>query len=209
MTTPGKRQLTDEERALWRQITDDVTRMARRGLPGMMESTATPGKASRKPGKTIRMSGISRGSSTPPAAPAAPALPGRAHSVSGESDRSSRGHLPGMDRKLSKKLQRGTLTIDARLDLHGLTQSLAHGRLTGFILAAHRRGDRCVLVITGKGRGKSAADWQERPGILRERLPHWLAAPEMKPLILSVTPAARHHGGTGAYYVYLRRDRRK
>jgi len=105
------------------------------------------------------------------------------------------------------KLQRGALAIDSRLDLHGMTQTLAHRRLIGFIRQAQSQGYRCVLVITGKGKPQTTQGWYDRPGVLREMVPHWLAASDLKPMILSVTSAARHHGGSGAYYVYLRRDR--
>ena len=112
-----------------------------------------------------------------------------------------------MDRRRFEKLRRGRLEPEARLDLHGMTSERAHAALTGFILGAHARDLRLVLVITGKGRPDDAAIRPRRHGILRHSLPHWLAAPPLVGRILQVAPAHQRHGGAGAFYVYLRRRR--
>ncbi len=122
-------------------------------------------------------------------------------------------HLAGqpvrMDRKTFDKMTRGKLQPEARIDLHGMTIAEAHGELIRFVLNAHANGLRLVLVITGKG--KRAEDHQgpipARIGALRHQVPHWLALPPLGSAILQVTPASLRHGGTGAYYVYLRRGR--
>jgi DNA-nicking Smr family endonuclease len=101
-----------------------------------------------------------------------------------------------LDRRTAEKLRKGQMPIEARLDLHGLTQAKAHVALNEFILSASRAGRRCVLVITGKG-----------AGVLQTRVPEWLEEPALRPLILRSLPAQRRHGGAGALYVYLRRDR--
>lgn len=109
-----------------------------------------------------------------------------------------------MDGAKQKRLIRGELPIDARLDLHGLTREAAHRRLDQFLLRAESQGWRCVLVITGRGRGRL----DEPPtGILREALPRWLNAPEHQHRVLGWHPARRDHGGDGAFYVLLRRQR--
>jgi DNA-nicking Smr family endonuclease len=115
-----------------------------------------------------------------------------------------RGHA-SMDRRRFERMRRGRLEPEARLDLHGLTSERAHAALTAFVLAAYARDLRLVLVITGKGRADD--DAPRRHGILRHSLPHWLAAPPLVGLILEVAPAHHTHGGTGAFYVYLRRRR--
>jgi DNA-nicking Smr family endonuclease len=113
-----------------------------------------------------------------------------------------------MDRRRLEKLRRGRMQPEARLDLHGMTASLAHAALTRFVLAAHDDGLRLVLVITGKGRGAEDEPFTPfQPGILRHSVPHWLAAPPLVTRVLEVLPAHQRHGGTGAYYVYLRRAR--
>jgi DNA-nicking Smr family endonuclease len=114
---------------------------------------------------------------------------------------------PRMDRRRFERLRRGRLDPEARLDLHGMTLEAAHAALTGFILSAHARDLRLLLVITGKGRAPEAGAFPQRHGILRHSVPHWLAAPPLAARVLEVAPAHQRHGGGGAYYVYLRRRR--
>ncbi|MCK6417889.1 MAG: Smr/MutS family protein [Alphaproteobacteria bacterium] len=106
----------------------------------------------------------------------------------------------GVDRRTAQKLKRGQMAIDARLDLHGLTQAQAHERLRQFILHAYRAGHRCVLVITGKG-------GIEGKGVLRRMVPQWLEEAPLAKTVLSVTAARPKDGGEGALYVYVRRRR--
>jgi DNA-nicking Smr family endonuclease len=115
---------------------------------------------------------------------------------------------PHMDRRRFEKLRRGRIVPEARLDLHGMTRDAAHGALIAFMLDAHARGLRLVLVITGKGRpGRAEELAPHRHGILRHAVPHWLAAPPLNARVLQVAPAHARHGGGGALYVYLRRLR--
>ena len=102
-----------------------------------------------------------------------------------------------LDRRSWLKLRRGSYPIDARLDLHGLTQAEAHGRLAAFLAAAQARGNRCVLVITGRG--------LRTGGTLRAMTPRWLEAEPNRGRVLSFAQAQLHHGGDGALYVLLRR----
>jgi DNA-nicking Smr family endonuclease len=112
-----------------------------------------------------------------------------------------------MDRRRFEKLRRGRLEPDARLDLHGLTAERAHAALTSFVLGAHAREQRLLLVITGKGRPDAVAIRPHRHGILHHSVPHWLAAPPLVGHVLQVAQAHQRHGGAGAFYVYLRRRR--
>ena len=102
-----------------------------------------------------------------------------------------------LDRRTWLKLRRGSYPIDARLDLHGLTQAEAHDRLAAFLAGAQARGNRCVLVITGRG--------LRRGGTLREMTPRWLESRPNRARVLSFAQAQLHHGGDGALYVLLRR----
>jgi DNA-nicking Smr family endonuclease len=95
-------------------------------------------------------------------------------------------------------VRRGKLDIGGKLDLHGHTQVSAEAALHRFIHAAHARGDRTVIVITGVGRAGQ--------GVLKQRLPEWLAARELRPLVSGFAEAHRSHGGAGAYYVFLKRS---
>ncbi|SFB04630.1 DNA-nicking endonuclease, Smr domain [Poseidonocella pacifica] len=111
-----------------------------------------------------------------------------------------------MDRRTHDRMKRGKLRPEARLDLHGMTRDRAHSALSRFILDAHGRGRRLVLVITGKGRDRDeGGPIPVRPGILRHSVPQWLSLPPLRSAVLQVTPAHIRHGGAGAYYVYLRR----
>ncbi len=116
------------------------------------------------------------------------------------------GH--GIEPGMKKRLQRGTLGIDAVLDLHGMRQAEARAALARFIHACVARGDRTILVITGKGLKKldrHAATIVEA-GVLRSMLPIWLSEPALAPMIAGWDPAAQIHGGEGACYVRLRRS---
>lgn len=101
------------------------------------------------------------------------------------------------DRGGEKRVRRGKLEIDSSLDLHGHTQETGRSALLRFVQAAHARGDRTIIVITGAGRAGQ--------GVLKQRLPDWLA--ELRPLIAGYAQAHRQHGGAGAFYVFLKRRR--
>ncbi len=111
------------------------------------------------------------------------------------------------DRKTHGKLKRGKVEPDGRIDLHGMTAERAHAALNAYILGAHTRGSRLVLVITGKGRAPDQDQMGHRRGVLRNAVPHWLSLPPLAGLVLQVLPAHIRHGGGGAYYVYLKRRR--
>jgi len=169
------RKLTDEEIALWAEVARGVRRR-----PGVLPAPEPP---------PVPLA----------AAPAAPLRPQR------EAPRSTGPPpLAPLERKLRRNLARGRGEIDAALDLHGLTEAEAHNALRGFLAAAQARGDRLVIVVTGKGR---ASSWLGEPGVLRRLAPHWLRAPDLRAIVLGFEEAGRAHGGAGALYVRLRRAR--
>ena len=113
-----------------------------------------------------------------------------------------------MDHKSFGKLKRGKLKPEGRIDLHGMTLERAHPALTSFVMSAHARGKRLVLVITGKGKQRDeGGPIPVRHGILRHQVPQWLSMQPMSSVVLQVAQAHISHGGGGAYYVYLRRQR--
>lgn len=113
-----------------------------------------------------------------------------------------------MDKKAFQRLKRGRLLPEARIDLHGMTLDRAQPALTGFILRAHAAGLRLVLVVTGKGKDRdSGGPIPLRQGVLRHAVPQWLGLSPLAGLVLQITEAHQKHGGGGAYYVYLRRQR--
>lgn len=113
-----------------------------------------------------------------------------------------------MDQKAFGKLKRGKLKPEGRIDLHGMTLDRAHPALTRFILSAQKSGKRLVLVITGKGKQRDeGGSIPVRYGVLRHQVPQWLAMAPLAAAVLQVSQAHISHGGGGAYYVYLRRQR--
>ena len=142
----------------------------------------------------------------PPAKGPPPALPPRpaARSASPSAPRPpvlrpALDSFAGIDRANAERLKRGRHRIEARLDLHGMTQAEAHRALSRFIRDAQAAQRRCVLVITGRGKVGG--------GILRAAVPRWLDEPPLRPLLLAIAPAQPRDGGAGALYVMLRRTR--
>ena len=193
------RHLSPEERALW----DRVARTAEPMRPARSDAAEAP--PSRPPERE-------------PSAPPAPAPP-RLRIGEKVDHRGSDDLIPGltqrlaqapvrMDAGLRKRMSRGKLAPEGRIDLHGMTLGEAHSALTGFILMSRTMDRRLVLVITGKGRERDeGGPMPARQGALRHQVPDWLRLPPLGDAVLQVAPAHRRHGGDGAYYVYLRRRR--
>jgi DNA-nicking Smr family endonuclease len=93
-------------------------------------------------------------------------------------------------------MRRGRLEPEGRIDLHGMTHDGAYRALINFLTRAQGDDKRVVLVVTGKG------------GVLREALPLWLGQKDLSPLVSGISEAHIKHGGSGAFYVSLRRPRR-
>lgn len=111
-----------------------------------------------------------------------------------------------MDAKTHQRMRAGKLRPEGKLDLHGMTLDVAHPALTRFLLSAQADGKRLVLIVTGKGKAKpDHGPIPTRLGVLKHQVPQWLRLPPLSGVVLQVTEAHRSHGGSGAYYVYLRR----
>ena len=110
----------------------------------------------------------------------------------------------GIDRANAERLKRGKHPVEARLDLHGMTQAEAHRALASFIRTSRAAGKRCVLVITGRGSAKGP---NNTGGVLKSAVPRWLDEPELRPHLLAIATAQPRDGGSGALYVMLRRTR--
>ncbi|MBN2752692.1 MAG: Smr/MutS family protein [Rhodospirillaceae bacterium] len=113
------------------------------------------------------------------------------------------GSTAGVDKRTAERFKKGDMEIESRLDLHGMTRDAAHDVLHRFICSSVAARRRLVLVITGKGRQSDGE------GILRAEVPRWLNEPGLRSLILSFTYAQPRHGGEGALYVFLKRERNK
>ena len=106
------------------------------------------------------------------------------------------------DRDVDRALAKGKRRIEARLDLHGMTQDQAHGALSRFLRNAQGQGIKFVIVVTGKGlRGASGSE----RGVLKREVPRWLGMPEFRDLVVGFEVASIAHGGEGALYVRVRR----
>lgn len=106
---------------------------------------------------------------------------------------------PVIDRPTTRKIAKGRIAIDSRIDLHAMTQNQAYDRLYAFLAETRSSGHRHVLVVTGKGRSLGSE------GVLKRMVPVWLASPRFADLVSGYASASRHHGGEGAIYVRLRR----
>jgi DNA-nicking Smr family endonuclease len=173
---PRSRRLSDEERKLWGHITRVVAPLRPRPAPVDPAPAAAPTK-------------------TKSPTHARPQMRAAA----------SAARLEPFDRRLKQRLARGTEPIDARIDLHGKTQSEAHAALLSFLRKAQRDGAKFVLVITGKG-GGARDDWSER-GVLKRQVPQWLTLPELRGYVVGFEDAHIGHGGAGALYVRIRREK--
>lgn len=142
---------------------------------------------------------------------AAPEAPGSgAGSPAARGAAAGRAPPPGrLDKHMARRLKRGAQDVEARLDLHGMTQREAHAELRRFVRDTAARGCRCVLVITGKGNRSGAGSGirGSAPGVLRRSAPRWLGAADLSPYVAGFGEALPRDGGAGALYVQLRRGR--
>lgn len=190
-----KQRLNDDDLELWRRVTERTQKLDLKSLftpeidvsvppPALKKArSAVQGKPAQKPRRSTH--------------DLAPSLPDQFRSSPVQ-----------MDHKSFGKMKRGKLRPEGRIDLHGMTLDRAHPALTAFILSSHRSGKRLVLVITGKGKQRDdGGPIPVRHGVLRHQVPQWLATPPLSSVVLQIAPAHISHGGGGAYYVYLRRQR--
>ena len=181
--SPRRRALSEEERELWDTVAKQV--------------------------KPLRKQRVAKAHAAPPAGPSLgvpvtrPSSPARPVAAA-PAPRAAKPQVPPLaplGRRERTKLSRGRSEIEARLDLHGMTQMRAHRALTGFLHRAHHDGLTFVLVITGKGRSGGES------GVLRRQVPEWLSLPEFRAFVVGFEEAAIGHGGEGALYVRIRRAR--
>jgi len=181
-----KRLPTAEEKKLWKLVTRHDKKLHPNDSEEEGEESAAPQEASFKlPAKTLVAANRERN---------------RLKSFKEGDKELAKGAYADIDRNTAERFRKGDYPIDANLDLHGMTRDKAHGALVTFIESHYARGSRCLLVITGKGRG-------ENMGVLREALPSWLQTPALRPMILAFDMAKQKHGGAGAYYILLKRKR--
>jgi DNA-nicking Smr family endonuclease len=209
--------LTPEDTSLWQRIAATID-PRRQGKPRVQDVEAAPPSSPTTRAKVP----------SPAATRVHPSKPGRRQDVAVVDMRHPKGPpprasatrpslapiaVPAVDPRKARRIASGTIEIEARLDLHGLTQTIAHGRLVAFLHSAAAQGLRTVLVITGKGASRQpttlGGGWREdeEVGVLRRSVPRWLAEAPLRALVIGCQVAAPRHGGEGALYVLLRRGR--
>src|SRR5258708_4249417 len=176
-----KRALSEEERVLWESVARQLKPLRKKPRTAKSPATITAVES--------------------PVVSKITAPPRPAHSVQApKPGKPAAPPLAPLGRRERSKLSRGRNEIDARLDLHGMTQVRAHHALLRFLQRAHHEGLTFVLVITGKG--KAAGPESER-GVLRRQVPQWLSLPEFRSLVVGFEEAHIGHGGEGALYVRI------
>jgi DNA-nicking Smr family endonuclease len=172
------RRLSEEDRALWHAWAARTQVQPLKGRDPFPVPASPPLAPAAAPAPTLAPSAPAR---TRPAAP--PEL--------------QIGHAPGgLDARRLRDLRRGKQRPERRLDLHGKRAQEAHHAVRAFLHSAFLDGLRCVEVVTGKGPAPEG-------GVLRRELPHWINAPDLRPLLLGAIHAPT--ANTGAVYLLLRR----
>ncbi|MEM8774479.1 MAG: Smr/MutS family protein [Pseudomonadota bacterium] len=193
----SRRKVTPDELELWQRVAGTTRRLAPRKKPDAQQLVSPKPTQEQTPAHFKKFE-IGQNLS---------AQPGSKSKVAFAPDKLSNAPL-NMDRKKHGQLKRGKLEPEARMDLHGMTLARAQPTLNGFIMSSHASGKRLVLVITGKGKDRDeGGPIPVRQGVLRHAVPQWLSSQPLAQYVLQVTQAHGRHGGGGAYYVYLRRNR--
>ena len=179
-----KRALSEEERALWEGVAQEIKPLRKKPRSGKTEAASAE----------VETTAAAKAAMPPNPLPSAK-IP--------QATKPIVPPLAPLGHRERAQLSRGRKDIDARLDLHGMTQARAHRALFGFLQRAHSDGLTFVLVITGKGRAGADPD----RGVLRRQVPQWLALPEFRALVVGFEEAHVGHGGEGALYVRIRRSK--
>ena len=181
----GAGSLTSEDRRLWRQVAATVTPLSEEKgqflkdeMSRLMDAAAVPNRPP-KPAKKTTNKPLNF-KVDPPGQPKP--RPIASHPI---------------EDRIVRNLGKGRHSIDARIDLHGMTQDRARFALLDFLQMAQMADHRMVLVITGKG--------DQGRGILRANVPRWLSLPAFAPLVNGYRESESLHGGGGALYVRIRR----
>lgn len=196
------RSLSEDERKLWRAVVKDAKPLLRRRRKSAVEIPLP---------EAAELATVVPPPARAATAPVAPVLPKAVKARAPEPPL-----LTGLDRRVSQRLARGQMEVEATLDLHGHNQHEAHDALLSFLTRSRARGLRCVLVITGKGaspyarhtlHGANFYEVPERQGVLRSAVPRWLEEAAFRAHLTGFQPAHPKHGGGGAFYVWLRKKR--
>src|SRR5215510_11285249 len=198
----GDRRVSADEARLWQHATRSLDPVKAKPRVGSMPAPSEPAAATPQAGERATMSRKAVATAQASDVGAVPkAKPPR-----------SPPPLADFDRRKVRQIASGRIEVDARMDLHGSRQRDARASLRAFLLAAHAKGHKTVLVITGRGGeepdGYASLTGERQRGVIRRNVPHWLEEPDLRAVVLSYTQAAPRHGGAGALYVQLRKARK-
>lgn len=181
------RPLSDEEAALWARLAETVTPLEPRRRIAPVAQPKAVDQPDPVPPPPKKVKGRVPPPLMPPPAPVAPPRPLDRH---------------GLDAGWDKRLAKGMVSPDFSLDLHGFTLDEAHARLDHGLTLARSQGARLVLLITGRPRPQGSSR-----GVIRARVADWLAMGSHGGAIAAVRGAHVRHGGAGALYIVLKRQR--
>ena len=124
--------------------------------------------------------------------------------------RNTEYHLEKID--LKKEIKKKSFHIDKKIDFHGKSLLESEEQFYNTIIESYNKGQRCLLFVTGKGLFKSKnSEESENPklyyGIIRSAFVEWVRLKKFSKYILSFEQASIEHGGDGAFYVYLRKNK--
>jgi DNA-nicking Smr family endonuclease len=197
-----KSHLTDDDRAVWKAVTAVIEPHTK--------TAAHQKKRKHKADEEPRAERTAQKSAPPK--PDKNPVPERLLRASGtERTAHKTAELPHIASDVFSNIKAGKRKVDARIDLHGMTQEVAHRKAIAFLTQAHARGLKTVLVITGKGKGAVAvapqgAEQSHQNGVLQKNLPRWLHADAgISNHIAGINAAPRELGGSGAYVITLKK----
>ncbi len=215
MTRPGRpprsqqRPLTPEDEALWHSVARSLEPVRKKPRVHRSAEPSGPMPEQSEARLPPRLTEKLKAAAQPTKPPAGPRQPSPEIRIERKPP-----PLAEFDRRQVRRIASGRIDVEARLDLHGMRSGEAHAALRNFVLRCYARGQRNLLVITGKG---SRSDLSDRPfdwrdhtdrGVLKRSVPLWLADPDLRSVVVSFTQAHARHGGEGALYIQLRSRRR-
>lgn len=103
----------------------------------------------------------------------------------------------GIDKRLFQRLKRGNIPIEDDIDLHGCDEKTARLKVKNFIYDCYAQHKRCLLIMTGKGKG-----------ILQKSIRQYIDHCDICDMILATSTAQPKDGGSGAIYIYLRKNKK-
>lgn len=197
------RGLSADEQSAWARLAQSVTPIAGRSVPGVAQNAAKGLAHTTTPAPNAPKKPATKPLPKPPAKHVSP-QPSRAAPPPAPPKRAFNSQL---DSHWNRKLKSGQISPDFTLDLHGHTLDSAYTRIMSGIDQARSMGARVVLVIAGRERPVDPADRQTRRGAIRAKLLDWLAASHHADAITAIRRAHIKHGGEGALYLVLKRNR--